>query len=159
MLRAAATPAVARLLAASAATGMSHTGNTNETALATVTIPAGAMGLNGGLHIYTSWAYTNSGNGKTLRVRFGGVSGTSYLSSAPTTTASLSDMRRIRNRNSASSQVGGSANVSNPLISQTTAIVTSSVDTSAAVDVVISGQLASAGETITLENYEVWLLP
>jgi hypothetical protein len=159
MLRAAATPAVARLLAASAATGMSHTGNTNETALATVTIPAGAMGLNGGLHIYTSWTYTNSGNGKTLRVRFGGVSGTSYLSSAPTTTASLSDMRRIRNRNSASSQVGGSANVSNPLISQTTAIVTSSVDTSAAVDVVISGQLASAGETITLENYEVWLLP
>jgi hypothetical protein len=160
MLRAAATPAVARLLAASAATGMSHTGNTNETALATISIPGGAMGLNGGLLIYTTWTYTNSGNNKTLRVRFGGASGTQYLASTTTTTATLSDFRKIRNRNSASAQIGNTAGGAGSTFGTTaSAVTTSSVDTTAAVDLVISAQLASAGETITLESYEVWLLP
>jgi hypothetical protein len=159
MLRAAATPAVARLLAASAATGMSHTGNTNETALATITIPAGAMGLNGGIEVRAVWSCTNSGNNKTPRLRFGGAAGTVYFGPIITTNAGAGDVRRIRNRNSASAQVGSFSSSATGVGLLGSAPVTSSVNTAAAVDVVLSAQLASAGETITLESYEVWLLP
>lgn len=147
------------LLAASAATGMSHTGTADETALATVSIPANAMGINGGLLIYSAWSWTNSANDKIARIRFGGIAGTQYWSNTATTTVSGADMRRIRNRNSASSQVGGAANTAALVVASGSAIVTSSVNTAAAVDLVFSGQLESAGESVTLENYEVWLLP
>jgi hypothetical protein len=158
MLRAVAVVNGPRLLAASAVAA-SVTGTVNETALATVTIPGGAMGLNGGLHIHTTWSHTNSVNNKTLRARLGGIAGTQYMTQVATTTASLSDFRRVRNRNSASSQVGATGAASVPYGATGAAIVTSAVDMSASVDLVLSGQLASAGETITLENYEVWLVP
>jgi hypothetical protein len=159
MLRAVATQKAPVLLAASAATGMNVTGTTNETALATVTIPAGAMGANGAVMIQTSWSYTNSANTKTLRIRLGGASGSVHFAFPATTTATFSDLRRIRNRNSASSQVCSQATVAQGIGSSGAAIATSAVDTSVAVDLVISGQLALGTETITLESYEVWLLP
>jgi hypothetical protein len=159
MLRGQAAPRAPILLAASAV-AVPLTGTTNETALATVSIPAGSMGLNGAVQVSTAWSITSSANNKTMRVRFGGVSGTQYLASALTTNTTLGDIRTIRNRGAANSQVGmlsatnpgGYGNTSN-------AITTGAIDTAAAVDVVISGQLASAAETITLEAYEVWLLP
>jgi hypothetical protein len=148
----------ASLLAASAV-ALSVTGNTNETVLATVSIPAGSMGLNGGVVVKSTWSHTNSANSKTLRIRFGGVSGTAYLSYGATTTATLTETeRRIRNRNSASSQVGN-APTGVQSGGSSGAIPTSAVDTTAVVDIVISGQLALGSESITLENYEVWLLP
>jgi hypothetical protein len=159
MLRAVATQKAPVLLAASAVAA-SVTGTTNETALATVTIPAGAMGLNGGVEIRTVWSVTNSANSKTPRIRLGGTSGTQFMAAVFTTTATISDIRSIRNRNSASSQVGSiGASAASSIGSSTVAVVTGSVDTSAAQDLVISGTLANSGETITLEMYEVWLLP
>lgn len=157
MLRAVATQKAPVLLAASAVAS-SHTGNTNETALATISIPAGAMGTGGGLEIRTVWSYTNSANNKILRARLGGASGTQYLADTVTTTASKVDVRWIKNRGAANSQVGGHLS-SSPIASSTLSAITSAVDTSAATTVVISGQLANSGETITLEMYEVWLIP
>jgi hypothetical protein len=152
-------PKVATLLAASAV-AVSVTGTTAETALATVTIPAGAMGINGGLQIWTTWSYTNSANTKTPRIRLGGAAGAVHLAPALTTSATFSDVRRIRNRASASAQVCSTASVAAaPIGTTTVAPTTSAVDTSAAQDLVITGQLALGTETITLENYEVWLLP
>jgi hypothetical protein len=145
------------LLAASAV-AIPLTGTTNETALATIPIPAGAMGLNGGLLISSLWSFTNSANVKTLRQRLGGMAGTAFLSTSPTTNATLCDLRHIRNRNSAASQCG-SLSGSAPFGLTSNAIVAGAIDTSVPQDFVITGQLASAGETITLERYEVWLLP
>jgi hypothetical protein len=148
------------LLCASAVVSMSVTGTLTETALATCTIPAGAMGLNGGVMIYSTWTVTNSANNKTTRIRLGGIGGTAHNDTVWTTIATVPDARRIRNRNSASSQVGSTAAASGGGFSTTSgAVVTSSVDTTAAVDLVFTGQLANTGETITLESYEVWLLP
>lgn len=148
-----------QILARTAA-AVSHTGDTNETALATITIPAGAMGLNGGVQVYSTHSFTNSGNNKIMRLRLNGIAGTQFFVSTQTTQATLSDMRRIRNRNSASSQVGSFAASNVVGLGQTTnAVATGAINTAAAVDLVLSGQLASAGETITLENYEVWLTP
>jgi hypothetical protein len=159
MLRAAGGGATPRLLAASAV-AVSVTGTTNETALATVAIPAGAMGLNGGLHVYTTWSMTNSANAKTPRVRLGGIAGTAFMAVGFTTAATFTDFRRIRNRNSASSQVASAASASSAAFGATsTSVTTGAVDTSVSQDLVISGLLASAAETLTLESYEVWLTP
>jgi len=129
---------------------------TTEQTYVTVAVPAGAMGANGLLRITTVWTYTNSANNKTMRVRFGGTSGTQYTSATSTTTASLRTQCQIGNRNATNSQVGGSI-VSAGFGTSTGANQTSAVDTAASVDLVISGQTASAGETLTLESYMVEL--
>jgi hypothetical protein len=146
-------------LLCSSAVAASVTGTTSETTLATCTVPGGAMGRNGGVEIRTVWSYTNSANAKTLRIRFGGAAGTQYMSIAPTTTNALSDVRRIRNRNSASSQVGSQAFGSSSFGTGSSAPVTSSLDTSGPVDIVASCQLALSTETCSLEAVEVWAMP
>lgn len=130
-----------------------------EVVLATVTIPAGAMGMNGAVEVRTVWSCTNSANNKTLRVRFGGAAGTAYLAPVLTTNTGLSDARRIRNRNSAASQLGSFSSGATGLGPLGSSPVTGALDTTASVDVVFSGQLSLAAETITLESSEVWLLP
>lgn len=129
-----------------------------ETALATVTIPAGAMGLNGGLMIVSAWTFTNSANVKTLRVRLGGIGGTAFLSTGPTTNVTFMDIRHIRNRGSMSSQIG-SLSGSAPIGLTSNTFITGAIDMSVAQDLVFTGQLALNSETLTLERYEVWLLP
>lgn len=140
------------------AVAVSVTGTTNETTLATVSVPAGAMGLDGGIHIYSTWSMPSSANAKTLRTKYGGAA---FVTFSLTTSAVMSDMRRLRNRNSASSQVASTFNgTSNALgISGAGAASTTAIDSSVAQDVVFTGQLALGTETLTLENYEVWLVP
>lgn len=133
------------------------TGTASETALASVTIPAGAMGANGSLRITALFSYTNSVNNKTVRVRFGnGLSGTTFAQSTLTTTAATRLTLTIQNRNSAASQIGGLVNGS--LGGTASASVTGTIDTTASQTLTISGQLANTGETITLESYVVELL-
>lgn len=146
-------------LIAATAVATSVTGTTTETILATVTIPGGVMGTGRAIEIRSAWSATGT-NAKSMRVRFGGIAGTAYMWFAPTTSLSATDERRIRNRGAANSQVGsaaqGAAGVS---VGTGSGLVTSAVDTSAAVDLVFTGQPTSAAESVTLESYEVWLLP
>lgn len=132
--------------------------DTTEDALATVTIPAGAMGANGRLRITTVWTMTNSANNKTMRVRLGGIAGTIYMTSTQTAQATLRDQREISNRNAQNSQVGAMSGTSGGFGLSTSAVVTSAVDTTADTTVVVTGQKASAGEALTLESYMVELL-
>lgn len=137
----------------------SVTGTLSETALATVSVPA--MKADGCLLVVSAWTITNSANTKNLRGRLGGISGSAFLAGGFTTLALVSDMRRIRNRGATNSQVV-SANIAAPvggLGGTTSAITTMAVDVSTAQDLVFTGQLTNIGETITLEMYEVWLLP
>lgn len=135
------------------------TGTTAETTLATVTVPAGMLGPNGALDILALWTFTNSANVKTLRVRLGGLLGTAFLETTQTATAAAQTTTRIFNRGSVASQVGFVASVVSGGGNSTGAIVTSAIDTSAAVSLVITGQLANAGESITLQDYSVRALP
>lgn len=144
-----------RILAASAV-AVSGPADTNENILATINIPAGAMGLNGILRITTVWSITNSANNKTLRIRLGGIGGTAHFALVTTTSAMHFDTRMIANRNAANSQVSFHS-ASLPPTSNGAAIA-GSIDTSVAQTLVITGQKASAGETITLESYLVELL-
>ena len=146
------------IVLASSAVAVSHTGNTNETVLATVTIPAGAMGLNGALRITSTWSHPGgSANNKTMRIRLGGISGTTFMFVVLTANVSSQDpFRIIQNRNSASSQIckaqGSLGTTSN------SANVTGTVNTANAQDLVFTAQLANGGETITLEQYTVELI-
>lgn len=149
-------PRPALVLGASAA-AVSCPADTSEDLLATVTIPAGIMGLNGILRIYHLWSFTSSANNKTPRVRLGGIGGTVYGSDVFTTSATWQDMRWIANRGAANSQIGGKSSAG-ILTFSTSSNITSSVDTSAATTLVFTGQKASAGETLTLEQYLVELL-
>lgn len=146
------------ILLASSAVPVSHTGDTSETVLATVPIPAGLMGLNGALRINSLWSTPGgSGNNKTCRIRLGGISGGTVFAIANTTNLSIFDTNRIvHNRNSASSQSLRATNSSGGATSA--AAATLSVDTSVAVDLVFTASLANSGESITLEEYMVELI-
>lgn len=134
------------------AVASSVTGTTTETALATITIPANTLGANGQLRLYWVGSHTNSANTKTWRVRFNGITGTAIMTSSLTTTATVVDLRIIANRNATNSQVywpGSSALIN----AGTSTVGTMAVDTTSAVDLVITAQLTNTGETMTLQNY------
>lgn len=140
---------------ARSAVAASVTGTTSETTLATIAVPAGAMGVNGGVRISGLFSYTNSANSKALRVKFGG---TTYYGPTVTTTASAPFLFEIWNRGAANSQVGPGVTNTVPLGAAAVAPTTSAVDTASAFNITFTGQLANSGETITLEAYTVEVL-
>lgn len=121
----------------------------NENTLATVAIPAGIMGTNGMLRITAVFTVTNSGNNKTLRLKYGG---TAFSTLVVTAVATVRMVCEIFNRAAANSQVsfpnGGIGTTAS-------AIVTAAIDSATAQDVTITGQKATAGETIRMESYNV----
>lgn len=131
------------------------TGTTDETALATITIPANAMGANGALHIQTVRSFNNDASGKTSRIRFSGISGTQYRATADANTAGIADYIMIANANATNAQVGGPPSTGAGLGVGTP--VTSAVDTTAATTVVITGELTDGNDNITLLHYHVTL--
>lgn len=144
------------VLAASSA-AVSCAADTNENTLATITIPPGAMGIDGILRITAQWTFTGSTNSKTWRVKFGG---TSYQDNGTTSASvtSLRSMTEVRNVNAANSQKGSSLSLTVAGSVPATAPTTSAVDTTAAVAVLITGTKGLAGETLTLDSYLVELI-
>jgi hypothetical protein len=142
-----------RVLAASAV-AVSHTGNTTETTLATISVPANAMGANGAIRIKALFTLTNNANNKTFRIKFGG---TSLLAATFTANSTLSIFRTIANRNATNSQVS-EAGTSSGFGGIAAAIATAAIDTTAAQDIVITIQLANAGDSATLESYTIEIL-
>jgi hypothetical protein len=147
---------IPRVLGASGASS-SHTGDTNENIEGTVVIPAGAMGVNGFLRIQSVWTMPNSANVKTFRIRLGGIAGNVFLNATATTQVSGQVETIIRNRNSASSQVGFTNATFTSFGTSTGSNQTASQNTANALDLVFTALLASAAETITLEAYSVEL--
>lgn len=151
-----------RILGASSAAGMAVTGTVAETVLATVSVPAGAMGTNGIIRITSLWSVTNSANTKTLTWRFGaagaGTGGTAYSSTPVTTSALFQDMRLVRNITASSQKGVSSGNPTGGLGVSSGALVTSSINTANAAEVAFTATLTNTGETITLESYLVELI-
>lgn len=145
-----------RILASSNA-AVSCPADTTEDTLATITVPAGVMGLNGILRITTHWTITSSANAKTWRVKFGSMSvqdnGTTTLG-----VTSLRCMTELRNVAAANSQKGNSYSLSNAGSVFSTAPSTASIDTGASVTMLITGQKETAGQTLTLDYYLVELI-
>lgn len=134
-----------------------HTGNTDETLLASVAVPP--MGPNDRIQVFALYSYTNSVNTKTPRIRHHSAAGTSgavFGTNTLTTTAQCGVMTEIANRGATNSQVGGVSNGS--LGGSGSSVVTGSLQTNAGSFINITGQLANGTETITLEQYRVELI-
>lgn len=132
------------------------TGSTAETTLATVSIPANSMGTNGIVRVTAQYSYTNVAAGNwTPRIKF---NGTAYYDNV-NTSAGLSGrfQAQFANRNATNSQVGNAIGQVN-WSSSTTNIVTSAHDTTTSLNLIFTGQLASASDTMKLESYLVELI-
>jgi hypothetical protein len=128
--------------------------DTTEDILASIPIAAGVVGPMGWFRILTMWSFTNSVNNKTLRVRLGGIGGTIHMSVIKTTTTAFRVMTDIINRGLNNSQVGSSLGVDAAAVTAVT-FATGAIDLSAASSIVITGQKATAGETLTLDGYGI----
>ena len=129
------------------------TSSTSVVTLATITIPAGLLGANGKLKIYPLWSTTNNANVKTLRATFSGSTCTTMTSQS---VPNNSGLVIIRNTNSESAQKCSSGLVAG-IGASFGSIASPTVDTSAATNITISGQLAVGTDTLTLEDLFVEL--
>ena len=149
---AAAAVGVPYILASSGVAVTAPSNDTNENILATVTIPAGAIGANGWVRIQSLWTRTNNANTITLRARIGGIGGTLVLNYGTASVAGHHDIRTIWNRNAQNSQLihsglgtGGWGNSG--------AVATGAIDTSAETTLVLTAQKATGTDTAALEGY------
>lgn len=142
-----------QILAASAVAA-SVTGTTAETALTTCAVPAGSLGLSGGLRVIYNVSYTANANAKLLKLKLGA---TTLRSSSRSTPGPDSFTDIVRNRGSASSQYIQLTLLAAAATSSSQA--TSAENTTPQIDLVITVQLAVGTDTLVLQNYEVWLLP
>ena len=144
---------------ATARNSVNGAGDATEATVVSVNIPGGQVGPNGMIRVNAVWTYTNSARTKTMRIRLGGLSGTTYQSVAATTTTSVGMDALIFNRNSQASQI---AKVSGTVLLTPSATTgtTSTVDTSVDTTVVFSAvwDAAAASENITLQAYSVEVL-
>lgn len=137
---------------------VSGAADTNENTLATITVPANAMGANGVLRLNFRCTATNNANAKTLRIRFSGGSGTIIYQVALTSTAGGAGWSFIANTNSTSAQNNwGQWTVINSTLTAVSS-ANSSIDTTASTTVVITGQKANGADTFTLDGYVVEIL-
>lgn len=130
---------------------------TSEATLATITVPAGAMGANGSLRISTYWEFTGSTNSKTMKIKLGA---TTFYNNLTSTAANISWNHQfvIQNANDVAAQVAQSS-LSSAFGYNSAAGVAGSENTAVAKDITITGQKASSGETLTLVRYTVEVLP
>lgn len=140
------------ILAASAVESAVHTGDLLLTTLATIVVPANTLGANGRLRITVQWRFTGTAGTKTGSIAFGG---TNFFQLAYTASAlSGSVQREICNRNATNSQVSAALTAQGPVTS-TSDIVTAAIDTTSAQNILLTGQLANAGDSIAVESYLV----
>ena len=121
----------------------SHTGDTDETELHAITVPAGRMGLNGILKIFASFRGMGAGL-HTVRVRFGGVLVRRFWSANTELMAGFVPTY-LWNRGAANSQGSGILwsdhdRVGEPPFSE-------AIDTTANVDIAFTVENAAADET------------
>lgn len=136
------------------------TGTTTETTLVTYTLPANTLKTNGILRIITLWSCNSSANAHTARVRFGGTGGVIYSQDALTSRQSGQGITFIRASNATFAQKAftGSLFSNSSFASSASTLTTSTENTTANVDIIISGQLANTADNLTLEGYTIELL-
>ena len=142
---------------------VAQTGTVAEAAgnFVTYTLPGGLMGANDSLEIYALATRPAGDSGNVqITVRFNGISGTIYLNNTMATTALIAQHKVIiHNNNSTSAQKAFPNTAEEETYREsTTAMVTSSVDTSADVDIQINAIIGTAADSLDLESYYIKLI-
>jgi hypothetical protein len=132
------------------AVAASCTSTAFDEVLASFTIATGILGVNSILQIEPLWTFTSSANNKILKVRLGGAT---VYNATRTTSVKEAPLIVLANRNSLMSQIQpyeyGYA------VAGAGAPATYTIDFSQPVDVEITGQLASSGDSLKLEYFRV----
>lgn len=132
------------------------TTSATEVELASIAVPANTIGAHGIIRVTTFWEMTSSSNTKSMRVRLGAaaLAGSLVYSGAATTIANSRAETTIDAMNSTSSQKSftSAPRGTDYLVTQGTAALATSIDMTAAQNIVITGFVAG-GETITLLGY------
>ena len=118
------------------------TGTTAETTLLTITIPAALMGKIGRLNLLSFFALTNNANNKTLRAKIG--ANTLNVAGAASLAATGFNFWLL-NLNSATAQRNNSSTLF-------------AIDTTVSMDLIITGQLANAADSMTLNTLTLELI-
>ena len=124
------------------ATPIVLTGTTAQTTLLTITIPAKLMGSIGRLNMLSFFALTNNANNKTLRAKIGA---NTIASTTPTNQNVTGFNFWLLNLNSNTSQRNNNA-------------AGFSIDTTVSMDLIITGQLANAADSMTLNTLTLELI-
>lgn len=151
-------PVTGSVVLAQSAVAVSCPVDATEDILATINVPAGLLGPNGLLRVSYLASFTNNANVKTWRVRLGGIGGTGLKTIALANNTTYQDSLWLANRGAANSQVSGISTGSTFSIGSN-GVITAAIDTSLATTLVITGQKATAGDTLTLESYLVEAFP
>jgi hypothetical protein len=150
------------IVLAHSASPIASTNTTSEEIAVTIAVPAGAIGANGYIVIDMSWTLTNNANVKTARTRFGasgaGTGGSALYTPGLASAVTARSNSAFGNRNATNSQVSfnGPGTLSG-YSTGTSAFLTSAIDTTAATEICITSQKATGTDTMTLEQYTVWL--
>lgn len=132
------------------------TGSVALTTLATVTLPGRLLGPHGSLRVSVLATCTNNANNKTLQLSFGGqtfgaFTGNSY--------ATFRLQYLIQNRGSEQSQVAPAGSCAfGDNVTTAAGLFTYNIDTTINQPILIQGQLANAGDLLTLERYLIEVL-
>lgn len=138
------------------------TTGTTEEVLATCTLPANAFNTNGRAIRIKAWGSSAAnGNTKLMRIRFGGIGGTTISQRSFVTASHFPYVEAIVLRTGASAQIafgesGSGAENSSSTAQQNRSSPTS--DTTAAIDIVITGHTATAAGDLTLTGFMVEFL-
>jgi len=147
-------PAVPGTTKPSGITAGAYAGGTAEATLVNVTLPGGALGLNGSLRILPQWSHPNNANSKSVRTF---LASTSIVNISNTTNISEARPTVIRNRNSQLSQLHST--FIGFAVSSSGNFTPIAVDTS--IDQLLSfrGLLAVATDFIILNGFSIEVLP
>lgn len=153
--------AVPRVLAASAV-AVPYTALTAETVLATIPIAAGVMGANGILRVSFKVSFSADTINKEIRIKLGGTgtNGTLMCHLFNNTAANIgfTETFLIQNANATNAQKGDAEFVNGSGYSSF-AVLTGTVDTTAAQNIYINAAQNTSTGTITLVSYMVELIP
>jgi hypothetical protein len=135
-------------------TAVAHTGDTNETTFATITIPAGTCRAGDKLVVIPHWSIgANNANTKTFRVKLGG---TELWNGAGASTLQVKSSVEIEMITTGTQRAFNLNNLTG-FGTSTAAAATSSIDMTASANLTITGQLGTGTDTITLLGYSVTL--
>lgn len=122
-----------------------HTGDTNETTLETITVPANALGTEGGVRVSLFFTVTGSANVKTVRIKFGGTQVASQA--VPAAVGSLSVDTLLFNDGATNSQLARSVYLGTAIF---LSVNTSAIDTTSSADITVTVQLADGADNVDL---------
>lgn len=124
------------------------TGSTAADTALTFTMPAGTMGANGALRMWTLWGSNNTANAKTAQVKLGA---TAVLSGSLLSVLGAADFRIITNAGSASSQIGANTGFVSGVNTSTGNLTTAAINTGADATISVVMQKATATDNMWLE--------